>query len=144
MRGQTLKQESVAHNNITVLIGPEGDFSTKEINAALIELAKEYSINQFEIREIEVGHKNGPIILSEIYDPDGKGSALYTLRIELDGKKLYAPEINQFDQERYLGKYVGVGKANCGTMEETQLVNVCSVKNKIARAVIRIPKKKKS
>jgi 16S rRNA (uracil1498-N3)-methyltransferase len=32
---QKLKQESVTHNNITVLIGPEGDFSTKEINAAL-------------------------------------------------------------------------------------------------------------
>lgn len=31
----TLNQESVSDNNITVLIGPEGDFSTKEINAAL-------------------------------------------------------------------------------------------------------------
>ena len=32
---QTLKQESVTNNIITVLIGPEGDFSAKEINAAL-------------------------------------------------------------------------------------------------------------
>ena len=32
---QTLKLESVSSDSITVLIGPEGDFSTKEINAAL-------------------------------------------------------------------------------------------------------------
>ena len=32
---QTLKPTSFSHNNITVLIGPEGDFSTKEINTAL-------------------------------------------------------------------------------------------------------------
>ncbi len=32
---QRLKPESLTHNNITVLIGPEGDFSGKEINAAL-------------------------------------------------------------------------------------------------------------
>lgn len=32
---QILEQEIVANDNITVLIGPEGDFSTKEINTAL-------------------------------------------------------------------------------------------------------------
>lgn len=32
---EILKREFVANNNITVLIGPEGDFSTKEINTAL-------------------------------------------------------------------------------------------------------------
>ncbi len=32
---QTLKPDSFSHNDITVLIGPEGDFSTKEINTAL-------------------------------------------------------------------------------------------------------------
>ena len=32
---QILDPESVANNNITVLIGPEGDFSSKEINTAL-------------------------------------------------------------------------------------------------------------
>ena len=32
---QTLNPRSFSHNNITVLIGPEGDFSTKEINTAL-------------------------------------------------------------------------------------------------------------
>lgn len=118
--------------------------SVREINSALTELAKEYRFEQFEVRELEVNHKNGAIIFSEIYNPDGNGTALYSLMIELNGKKRYAPNMDQKFQEHHLDKFIGVQKANCGIVEQTTIANVCAIENRIPmKAVMRIPGKKK-